>query len=173
MSNNKCIECLLMTCINFLYSDLSKATAPAPVPEPTTTPSSEAGTVSIPPIDLGNSRPVPLSVSELWAGKASQSELADNPIFNKTTSQGVPSSRLYVKNLNSKTTTEDDLWRVFGSFREQTAVGEASQFSVQLLTGGRMKGTYYGIFSVSCKDKWSSYNTYVHQRTFQIIESET
>ncbi len=136
-----------MTC---LYSDLSKATAPAPVSEPTTTPSSEAETVSIPPIDLGNSRPVPLSVSELWAGKASQSELAGNPIFNKTTSQGVPSSRLYVKNLNSKMTTEDDLWRVFGSFREQTAVGEASPFSVQLLTGGRMKGTYLGIFIVSC-----------------------
>ncbi|KAL5111323.1 U11/U12 small nuclear ribonucleoprotein 65 kDa protein [Taenia crassiceps] len=86
-------------------------------------------------------RPAPLSPGELYAGKAPHMELVNNPIFSKSTGPGVPSSRLYIKNLH-KRTNEEDLWRVFGSFRQEATrrKGLPSQFSIQLLTGGRMRG---------------------------------
>ncbi|VDK32046.1 unnamed protein product [Taenia asiatica] len=86
-------------------------------------------------------KPSPLSPGELYAGKAPNMELANNPVFSKSTGPGAPSSRLYIKNLH-KRTNEEDLWRVFGSFRQEEArrKGIPSQFSIQLLTGGRMRG---------------------------------
>ncbi|VDM32514.1 unnamed protein product [Hydatigera taeniaeformis] len=95
------------------------------------------------------SRPAPLSPGELYAGKMSHTDLASNPIFSKSTGPGIPSSRLYVKNLH-KRTNEEDLWRVFGSFRQETRhKGIPSQFSIQLLTGGRMRGqAFIGFDSV-------------------------
>ena len=95
--------------------------------------------------DIYASKPPPLSIDAINAGKASQTELSCNPIFNKFAGPGIPSSRLYVKNLH-KRTNEDDLWRVFGSFREEKHRKETpSQFSIQLLTGGRMKGMSFNI----------------------------
>nr|CDS16586.1 RNA binding protein 40 [Echinococcus granulosus] len=85
-------------------------------------------------------KPSPLSPRELYAGKMSHAELASNPVFSKSSGPGAPSSRLYVKNLH-KRTSEEDLWRVFGFFRQDVRRKEApSQFSIQLLTGGRMRG---------------------------------
>ncbi|VDD80444.1 unnamed protein product [Mesocestoides corti] len=84
-------------------------------------------------------KPPPLTPDALWAGKASQADLANNPVFSKNPGRGTPSSRLYVKNLHKKT-TEEDLWLVFGSFSQLAQQGASNQFSIQLLTGGRMKG---------------------------------
>lgn len=88
-------------------------------------------------------KPPPLSPGELYAGKVAHTELTNNPVFSKSSGPGVPSSRLYIKNLH-KRTNEEDLWRVFGSFRQEEArrKGAPSQFSIQLLTGGRMRGGF-------------------------------
>ncbi|VDM00760.1 unnamed protein product [Schistocephalus solidus] len=83
-----------------------------------------------------------LSIAQLEAGRVSVDELSENPVFAKSSSEpGIPSSRLYIKNL-AKSVSEKDLWRLFGSFRSTGALedGISSRFSIRLLTGGRMKG---------------------------------
>lgn len=89
-------------------------------------------------------KPPPLMREELAAGKAPDDELASNPVFARSPGPGTASSRLYVKNLHKKT-TDDDLWLVFGSFHRayRRSIEEGpSQFSIQLLTSGRMRGMY-------------------------------
>ncbi|KAM7540322.1 hypothetical protein Aperf_G00000040623 [Anoplocephala perfoliata] len=87
-------------------------------------------------------KPPPFLRDELYAGKACEAELASNPVFANSSGMGTPSSRLYVKNLHKKT-TENDLWLVFGSFHRVYRRSQEelpNQFSIQLLTGGRMRG---------------------------------
>lgn len=94
-------------------------------------------------------KPPPFLRDELYAGKACEADLASNPVFAKSSETGAASSRLYVKNLHKKT-TENDLWLVFGSFhrvyrRSQKELPD--QFSIQLLTGGRMRGKLHAYFN--------------------------
>lgn len=87
-------------------------------------------------------KPPPLMREELAAGKAPVTELDSNPVFAKSSGPGTASSRLYVKNLHKKT-TDDDLWLVFGSFHRayrRSAKDGPNQFSIQILTSGRMRG---------------------------------
>ncbi|VDO04953.1 unnamed protein product [Rodentolepis nana] len=87
-------------------------------------------------------KPPPLMREELAAGKVPDDELNSNPVFAKSPGPGAPSSRLYVKNLHKKT-TDDDLWLVFGSFHRayrRRAKDGPNQFSIQILTSGRMRG---------------------------------
>uniref|UniRef100_A0A0X3PUE3 RNA-binding protein 40 n=4 Tax=Schistocephalus solidus TaxID=70667 RepID=A0A0X3PUE3_SCHSO len=89
-----------------------------------------------------------LSIAQLEAGRVSVDELSENPVFAKSSSEpGIPSSRLYIKNL-AKSVSEKDLWRLFGSFRSTGALedGISSRFSIRLLTGGRMKGQAFVSF---------------------------
>nr|VZI05419.1 unnamed protein product [Spirometra erinaceieuropaei] len=100
-----------------------------------------------------------LTISQLEAGRVPADELSENPVFSKSSSEpGVPSSRLYIKNL-AKSVSEEDLWRLFGSFRNPgtnvkdtdnhlsaQSDGFGSRFSIRLLTGGRMKGQAFVSF---------------------------
>ncbi|KAM3178287.1 hypothetical protein ACTXT7_002871 [Hymenolepis weldensis] len=138
-----------------VFSTEAKAFNPQSIASPTkniSTPlpsipsSSSAVMGEISDIDNGDDeyikKPPPLMREELAAGKAPDDELASDRVFARSPGPGTASSRLYVKNLHKKT-TDDDLWLVFGSFHRayRRSIEEGpSQFSIQLLTSGRMRG---------------------------------
>ncbi|CAL8085878.1 unnamed protein product [Calicophoron daubneyi] len=96
-----------------------------------------------------------LSLSDLYAGRLSVEERQNYPVFARGYTPGQPTSRLYIKNL-APSTTEEDLYRVFGCFqhgavkdmnaRLKVIPETLDRFSVQLLTAGRMKGQAFVSF---------------------------
>ncbi|CAH8524051.1 unnamed protein product [Heterobilharzia americana] len=89
-----------------------------------------------------------LSVDELLSNRLKVDEYKNYTVFAKYDT-GTPTSRLYVKNL-SQTVTENDLFEIFGvfsngpvndnSWKPRILMDSTDNFSVRLLTEGRMKG---------------------------------
>jgi len=79
-----------------------------------------------------------ITAEKLQEGCLTAKEMKANSLFRKYEA-GMPSCRLYVKNL-AKKTTEKDLEFIFGSFVNFVNEDEAELFNCRVMTGGRMKG---------------------------------
>ncbi|CAH8502073.1 unnamed protein product [Heterobilharzia americana] len=103
-----------------------------------------------------------LSVDELLSNRLKVDEYKNYTVFAKYDT-GTPTSRLYVKNL-SQTVTENDLFEIFGvfsngpvndnSWKPRILMDSTDNFSVRLLTEGRMKGqAFIGLACESTANK--------------------
>lgn len=82
--------------------------------------------------------------SELARGKLSAEERTQLKLLENY-SEGVPSNRVYVKNVD-KLITEEHLTRLFGRYVAWDDDAEKEAFKVQVMTGGRMHGQAFVTF---------------------------
>jgi U11/U12 small nuclear ribonucleoprotein SNRNP65 len=75
----------------------------------------------------------------LEMNRLSENEKLENKVF-KNYKRGEPNCKLYVKNLNHKLVTEDDIVYIFGKFLQDCAEDVMAGLDIKLLKEGRMKG---------------------------------
>ena len=79
-----------------------------------------------------------ISAKRIRKGRISQSEMKSLNVFKKY-NRGQPTTRLYVKNIHTKT-TEQDLHYIFGRYINWENEEEKNMFDIRLLKEGKMKG---------------------------------
>ncbi|KAL3856588.1 hypothetical protein ACJMK2_011323 [Sinanodonta woodiana] len=79
-----------------------------------------------------------VSKEDLKKGRVTEKEMKNLAVF-KGYESGEATSRLYIKNLNKKT-TEQDLVNVFGSYVDWNKEIDTMMFDIRLMKEGRMKG---------------------------------
>ncbi|XP_038206381.1 RNA-binding region-containing protein 3-like [Zerene cesonia] len=88
--------------------------------------------------------PPTITRKELLKNRLSYSDMKLLPVF-KNYHPGEPSMRLYIKNL-AKTTTEQDVKRIYKGYTENLSEEEQNGFDVRVMQEGRMKGQAFVTF---------------------------
>lgn len=96
-----------------------------------------------PELTVPAAKPSTITEQELLENRIPQGQLADLPVFKNYT-PGLPSNKLYVKNL-AKTVTEADLKWIFHLFA--ITAEPDSEINIKLMQSGRMKGQAFITFS--------------------------
>ncbi|XP_053688968.1 uncharacterized protein LOC128738120 [Sabethes cyaneus] len=99
------------------------------------------------PEPIASETPSCISESELQANRIPSDQLSELHVF-KNYSPGVPSNKLYIKNL-AKTVTEQDLQRIFYHFQLKDA---AREIDIKLMQSGRMKGQAFVTFQYAYEE---------------------
>ncbi|XP_055534063.1 uncharacterized protein LOC129723709 [Wyeomyia smithii] len=99
------------------------------------------------PIPPDSDSPSIISEQELKANRIPADQLNELHVFKNYT-PGVPSNKLYIKNL-AKTVTEQDLQRIFYRFQLKDA---AREIDIKLMQSGRMKGQAFVTFQYAYEE---------------------
>lgn len=80
-----------------------------------------------------------LSIEDIKNGRISKNEMKNFSVF-KRYETGERASRLYLKNLVAKVTSEQDLVNIYGNYIDWDSETEKNIFDIRLMKEGRMKG---------------------------------